>query len=194
MSKITSKNLSYNTALPPFLARLQSANASGDGRHEYAIARPKKTRTADEEAEDEPLVFDEGSGESLSKKEWEERELEGKKEGDKDGEEEAPGEKKDTEKEKEKEKFVEIGGGRKRKVGKIIGGDNTDDGEESTKQVDIKKPKPKSESNSTSKGSKIPKTTDTGSGTGTATGKSTTKPTKGLKKGKKIKLSFGDDE
>ena len=59
--KITSKNLSYNAALPPFLARLQ-AQASGDsGPNPQSAAqrRSGKKRSASEDAEDAPLVVDE---------------------------------------------------------------------------------------------------------------------------------------
>src|SRR4051794_18780808 len=74
MSKITPKNLQYDSSLPPFLARLQANNNSRDGRQEFHAARPKKPRNAEEEAEDEPVYFDEGTGETLTKSEWEERE------------------------------------------------------------------------------------------------------------------------
>ena len=75
MSKITPKNLSYDSTLPPFLQRLQANNHSHsrDGRAEFQVARPRKGRDAEADAEDEPVVFDEGSGETLTRKEWEER-------------------------------------------------------------------------------------------------------------------------
>lgn len=167
MSKITSKNLHYDDSLPPFLARLKANNAASDGRHEYTVARPKKARTAEDEAEDEPVYFDERSGETLTKSEWEAREagFEEGKEGEKaDGEESAV--KAELGKEG-KEKVAAIGGGKKRKAGKVVGGDEEDEATPLKKAVMETK-------------ASIP-------------GKKTEKG-KGVKKGKKIKLSFGDDE
>jgi len=117
MSKITAKNLSYDTTLPPFLARLQANNSSHDGRHEYDVVRPKKARNAEEDAEAEPVVFDEETGETLTKEEWETREK---------GEEVAVAEKSEGETTKDgtdKDKMAAIGVNKKRKVGKVIGGD-----------------------------------------------------------------------
>ncbi|KID78310.1 uncharacterized protein G6M90_00g041190 [Metarhizium brunneum] len=59
--KITSKNLSYHSSLPPFLARLhaQSAGAAGPDPLLAAQKRSAKKRSASEEAEDAPLVVDE---------------------------------------------------------------------------------------------------------------------------------------
>ncbi|TVY81702.1 hypothetical protein LSUE1_G003838, partial [Lachnellula suecica] len=70
MSKITPKSLSYDATLPPFLARLQSSN---NGPSTFQAARPSKPRTAEDEAEDEPVYFNEESGETLTKKEWEDK-------------------------------------------------------------------------------------------------------------------------
>ncbi|KAK4505728.1 hypothetical protein PRZ48_003693 [Zasmidium cellare] len=68
--KIKSKDLSYDSSLPPFLQRLRDQNAGrGDtDRHERAIARPKKSKDPNED--DGPTVVDE-SGETLSKDEVE---------------------------------------------------------------------------------------------------------------------------
>lgn len=170
MSKITPKNLSYDSTLPPFLARLQESNASSDGRHEFQAARPKKARTAEDEAEDEPVYFDEGSGETLTKSEWEDREA--KEEGEEEGAVGREDEGKKIEVEGGKEKAVvvaAIGAGKKRKVGRIVGGD--EDEEENIKH------------------STEPKVSKAGEGKKVDAAKS-----KGKKKGKKIKLSFGDDD
>jgi len=180
MSKITPKNLSYDTTLPPFLARLQSQNASNDGRQDYHAARPKKPRDAELDAEDEPVYFDEQSGETLTKGEWEERE---KFEG---GEEtvSTEGEAKDVpeggkEMDKEKEKVAAIGGSKKRKAGKVVGADEQGeaDGQNATGTK-----KSSTENRKPATGSKP------------AGGKPADKGGKAMKKGKKIKLSFGDDE
>ncbi|KAL2075723.1 hypothetical protein VTL71DRAFT_666 [Oculimacula yallundae] len=167
MSKITSKNLHYDDTLPPFLARMRANENTSDGRHEYTVARPKKARTAEDEAEDEPVYFDEGSGETLTKSEWEKKEEEeGKKEENEvkqiEGREEGDGGKEG----KEKEKVAAIGASRKRKAGKVVGGEDEEENEDRGKKVTAAK------QTSVKKAEK----------------------SKPAKKGKKIKLSFGDDE
>lgn len=69
--KIKSKDLKYDSSLPPFLQRLHDQRgAQGDGdRHERAIARPKKPKEAGDD--DEPTVVDE-RGETLTKKQFDE--------------------------------------------------------------------------------------------------------------------------
>ncbi|KAG0648926.1 hypothetical protein D0Z07_4792 [Hyphodiscus hymeniophilus] len=172
MSKITPKNLSYDPTLPPFLQRLQENNSSRDGRNGFQSARPKKARNPEDEVEDEPVYFDEESGETLSKREWEEKEK--AEEGDdggehgKEGEEQGRGH--EEKKAGEKESIAAIGGSKKRKAGKVIGA-NDEDGDEKVKEViagDINRVK----KDEAKKGEgKIVK-----------------------KKGKKVKLSFGDEE
>ena len=169
MSKITPKNLQYDSTLPPFLARMQANNTSRDGRHEFSTARPKKARNAEDDAEEEPVYFDEGTGETLTKGEWEEREKvnAGDEEvgAEKDGMG-STGVRKDGESKEGAEKIAAIGGSRKRKGGKVIGGED----EEGKEGVVLKDKKDsKAEGNKPEKG-------------------------KAAKKGKKIKLSFGDDE
>ena len=68
--KIKSKDLSYESTLPPFLQRLHAQKAGrGDlDRHEQPIARPKRAKAHEEE--DEPTVVDE-AGETISKAELE---------------------------------------------------------------------------------------------------------------------------
>ncbi|KAF7558331.1 hypothetical protein G7046_g5824 [Stylonectria norvegica] len=60
-NKITAKNLSYDTSLPPFLAalRAQAAGVSGPDPILAAQRRAAKKRSSSEEAEDNPLVVDE---------------------------------------------------------------------------------------------------------------------------------------
>jgi len=159
MSKITAKNLHYCTSPPPFLARLKAGHAAQDGRSEIQNVRPRKGRSEDEEKEDEPLVFDEGTGESLTKGEWERRERgrEAREEVQANSKEEEgtgltePGK-------VASEGLFEIGMGKKRKVGKLVGGEEGEAASlEGKPGGDIEKGKAK-------------------------------------KKGKKIKLSFGDDQ
>ncbi|TGO62841.1 hypothetical protein BOTNAR_0108g00020 [Botryotinia narcissicola] len=185
MSKITSKNLSYNSTLPPFLQRLQSNHASSsDGRHEFTISRPRKPIDEDAERESEPVVFDEVSGETLSKEEWERREKEREEEGGVKESEEGEGEGEGMDKKESAKVAVGIGGSKKRKVGKVIGGledEEIEKGEEEEKS-----------------GNKASSKKDTGNQKKSESGKvgaaSKTKPKAAAKKGKKIKLSFGDDE
>ncbi|RFU26496.1 hypothetical protein B7463_g9831, partial [Scytalidium lignicola] len=187
MSKITSKNLHYDTTLPPFLARLQANQGASDGRHEFTVARPKKPRNAEEDAEDEPVVFDEVSGESLTRKEWEERAQEETKSKDKDEDEKDGGGGQELSREegneRVKEKIAEIGVAKKRKAGKVIGGDDEDESDEA--KVISKK----------TDGKKIERASASADRSATKSeGKKLEKGGKASKKGKKIKLSFGDDE
>jgi len=186
--KINPKNLHYDTSLPPFLARLQAQNTNQDGRQDYHAARPKKPRDEDADREDEPVYFDEKSGETLTKGEWEEREkfeggggvLAEEGEGEPDGEgREGDGETKmkdEKEKEKEKEKVAAIGGARKRKAGKVIGsvGDDEDQGAQERPAKKI--------------------TTDEKTTSSTKTAEKKKGTSKPAKKAKKVALSFGDEE
>ena len=155
MSKITPKNLHYDDTLPPFLARLRANNASQDGRHEYTVARPKKARNAEDEAEDEPVYFDEGTGETLTKTEWEAKDAAldieaGQGEG-KDGIE-IEGGKETT---GSKEKLAAIGSSKKRKGGKMIGGDDEEPVLKSEKKPQLEAGKRAEKGKSAKKGKKI---------------------------------------
>jgi hypothetical protein len=192
--RITPRNLSYNTSLPPFLQRLHNSNASSslDGRHEFAVARPKRARNPDADEEDEPAYVDEGTGEVISREEYAALvSSEGKPGGAGDGDigeggagsgdrvAEAGTETstlKENEKEKEKENLAAIGGGpRKRKAPKVIGSVESED--EDAKEKADSKPKADLKPGEAKKG---------------ASGSVSKRGKKG--KGKKIKLSFGDDE
>jgi hypothetical protein len=169
MSKITPKNLHYDSSLPPFLARLQANNNPNGGRHEFPIARPKKARNADEEAEDEPVYFNEESGETLTRSEWEAREAKDaeEEEGDAEGTESKVVTKSDG-----KEKVAAIGVTKKRKVGKVVGAEDDD-----VETIEMK-PKKSSSAAGESKAAK-------------AEGKKGEKSKPG-KKAKMMKLSFDD--
>jgi hypothetical protein len=185
--KITPKNLSYDGSLPPFLQRLHANNtSSADGRHERAIARPRRARDADADAEDEPAYVDEETNHTLSKEEYaalvggkdEDRDAKETKTAGEDAEEKKIADKKNDESaganQKEKEKLASIGGSRKRKVVKVVGtGSDEEDGI----------PQNGDTTQNESKGNDVAKTS----------GAISTKPTKKLKP-KKVKLSFNDDE
>jgi hypothetical protein len=168
MSKITPKNLQYDSTLPPFLARLQQNNSNSDGRHEYIVSRPKKARNPEDEAEDEPVYFNEETGETLTKSQWEEREGDSKTKDSRGIEEDEAGLREAAKVEgenKDKERLAAIGGSKKRKVGKVIG--TEDEGEEKPARLSGEKKAVKLDGKKIEKG----------------------KPTK---KAKKVKLSFDD--
>ena len=168
MSKITSKNLSYDTTLPPFLQKLQNVNASLDGRHEYAIARPKRARDAQDVEDDAPAYVDEETNHTLSKNEY--AALVERKEEDQKLED-APVNTSTTPVDaalpREEEKIATIGAAKKRKLGRTIAGDDDDDDiSKAVKEVDAL----------------------------TGTKAKADNIAKAKKKGKKIKLSFNEDE
>lgn len=176
--KITSKNLSYDDSLPPFLARLRNQHASSSAEPDPILAsrrRAAKPRSASEEAEDGPLVVDEEgvtvSGVTVGK-DGTVTEHQNEDEGDDDESRSRVGRAGDTEKAKE-ENVAAIGAGKKRKIGKIVGGGDDDEEEGSVKasSKDIKTTKSKTNDKS-QESSKAGK----------------------KKKAKKIKLSFGDEE
>ncbi|TKA23538.1 hypothetical protein B0A50_07116 [Salinomyces thailandicus] len=77
--KIKSKDLAYDSALPPFLQRLRDQNVGRDtDRHEREIARPRRAKQAEEE-EDGPTVVDE-KGEVLGREQVDEMGKDGRSE------------------------------------------------------------------------------------------------------------------
>ncbi|KAM0722114.1 hypothetical protein Q7P37_001555 [Cladosporium fusiforme] len=158
--KIKSKDLQYDSSLPPFLQRLRAQNAGygedGDpDRHERPLARPKKAKNPDED--DGPTVVDE-SGETVSKEEYE-KQLKGTAEGEEeggnvtgelkgDGQPEASGAPPAESASRVEQKITDGTTVKKRKVGKVVGDDNEDDtkdntGQKNTAQKPAKKAKKK---------------------------------------------------
>lgn len=185
--KITPKNLSYNTTLPPFLARLrgQGGGSSFDGPDPILAAqrRPTKRRTSAEDEEDAPLVVDESGhavggvsvgrdGTVIEREEGDGATAEDTAKGVSGAGDEADG----RDRSKDTEKVASIGAGKKRKVGRVVGGDAE---EGTTAEGDSRPSKEKAK-----KGQ---------SGEENGGGKVSIAP-KSKKKVKKIKLSFGDDE
>jgi hypothetical protein len=175
MSNIKSKDLTYdkNASQPAFLQRLRDQNSaiSSTGRHEQPIARAQRPKNNDDD--DAPTYVVEGSSETLSKAEYEKLtsgETEDSKFGDvKDmvtGEltgdsPKASGALPDEDDGGPTRASVTVDAGKatkKRKMAKVVGGDDEDEA--------------------------TPKDTS----------KDESKPKKLKKKGKPIKLSFGDDE
>lgn len=128
--KIKSKDLSYESTLPPFLQRLhaQKAGRGDEDRHERPVARPKRAKANAED--DEPTVVDE-SGETLSKEELErmtsaasgEVEEGGNVKGGVEGEPEpkASGALPDDEVKRGEQKVTDGTAMKKRKVAKVVG-------------------------------------------------------------------------
>ncbi|KAK1965172.1 hypothetical protein LZ32DRAFT_606219 [Colletotrichum eremochloae] len=161
--KITSKNLSYDTTIPPFLRALH-AQAAGNAADPDPILskrrRAGKKRSDSEDAEDAPLVVDDegnvvdvrvnkdgGVDENALKKDGE-------------GDETATA----KEERREAEKLAGIGASKKRKAGKVVGGDAAEDAGD---DKDVSEDAKKGEKNDEGAKKKAAK-----------------------KKGKKIKLSF----
>lgn len=67
---IKSKDLSFNKQEPAFLRRMREANSGLGDRHERPIARPQRMRDPNAEEEDAPTYVDEDGG-TLSKAEYE---------------------------------------------------------------------------------------------------------------------------
>lgn len=195
MSKIKPKDLQYDTTLPPFLQRLKAGQPDSDGRHERAIARPKRARNPEDDEEDEPTYVDE-SGVNLGRGElWElgvkkgaagklaeEGETGGsgdEKEGGAEREEQGG----EEEQAKEREKLASIGAARKKRTGKVIGGEGDEKEREDSAAIKSLKEAINAQDNK--------QNGSVGAKAG-ADGGAKAKTTK--KKAKKIKLSFGDDE
>ncbi|KAI1503337.1 hypothetical protein F5X99DRAFT_407157 [Biscogniauxia marginata] len=198
--KINSKNLSYSSELPPFLARLRGQGGrygDNDGPDQILAARRRPAgrhvRTASEEAEDAPIVVDEeGNVVDLREKDVDGLAQEKEEEKDSDEKEKEESRKRET----EKARVASIGASKKRKVGRLIGGDADDDkGDSNIAKAarDVRRIlNTEADADSARQGAnkkKYEKTTD--AATTTTTGKS--KITANKKKAKKIKLSFGDD-
>ncbi|KAK1241909.1 hypothetical protein MKX07_007732 [Trichoderma sp. CBMAI-0711] len=175
--KVNAKNLSYNSSLPPFLAalRAQAAGATGPDPILAAQRRGAKKRSGSEEAEDTPLVVDEHGNAledlKVNKDGTVEEAAVAAKAEDQAEEESKDDGKLDAAKKSEAEPARASIGGRKRKVGKVVGEEAHDGAAESAAT---------GKKSETSK-----KETDDAEQT------SNRKP---KKKAKKIKLSFDEDE
>ncbi|KIW86284.1 hypothetical protein Z517_01679 [Fonsecaea pedrosoi CBS 271.37] len=182
------KNLQYNKQEPSFLRRLKGEVGGLDGRNNVQIPRPKRDRlkTGDDD-EDEPVILDE-RGERVEKAEFE-RMMKGEDGTPNPSEAEDAGatgaqlaEHQDGENH-ERQKVTEIGSAanaKKRKVGKVVGGEEEREISDDHRTENAKKHKdPPKEKDENPAAGKI--------------GPSAAKPA-AKKKGKKIKLSFDDPE
>lgn len=176
--KINSKSLSYSSDLPPFLRALHAQAGGGSSSHgggpDPILAgrrRAAKKRSQSEEAEDQPLIVDEhGNTVQLDEADASQH---GESSKPSDGQEGAAGASQTESEDKAKAtpSYIGVGGaGRKRRLGKVVGAEESQDA-----AVDTKEGNPADRQKSQSKASKnggIPK----------------------KKVAKKIKLSFDDEE
>ncbi|KAH7307959.1 hypothetical protein B0I35DRAFT_442544 [Stachybotrys elegans] len=137
--KITSKNLSYDTSLPPFLAalRAQASGATGPDPLLAAHRRAVKKRSGSEEAEDAPLIVDE-NGNTVT--------LELDQDGEVKKQDATTEEKEEHDAKVEKKDEKSAIGARKRKVGKVVGeaaDDNKSNDSKADKTVPAEPPKDK---------------------------------------------------
>ncbi|KAH8178540.1 hypothetical protein LIA77_00059 [Sarocladium implicatum] len=169
--KITSKNLSYSTNLPPFLAALhaEAGNATGPDPLLARQRRGVKKRSASEEAEDVPLVVDD-EGNAVEVEVEKDGTVKSKDQPDSEGRADEIEETGSTDQTSRKEEAKSGFGARKRKAGRVIGDES---GQEEEEKKDAR-------ANSNAKQHE---------------GKSETqvKEKKPKKKGKKIKLSFDEE-
>jgi hypothetical protein len=130
-------------------------------------ARPKRARDADDDAEDEPVYVDEETGETVTRSEFEERGREVER-GEGEGEIAEEGEgMREAEGNKDGRDKAGVTGIKRRKARRIVGEEEEEEKEGGAGEEEEKKREPE--------GRKLEKG-------------------KVAKKGKKIKLSFGDDE
>lgn len=118
--KFNSKNLTYDSAPPPFLAALKAQAAGSQGPDPILSShrRPTKKRAGSEEAEDAPLVVDE-DGNAIAVKVSKDGTVEETE--SKTGNEEQEASQEDAKDSKKDEDCKISFGARKRKVGKVIG-------------------------------------------------------------------------
>lgn len=189
-AKINGKSLHYDQSLPPFLARLRGqATADAAQAPDPILAarrRPAKQRSRSEDAEDAPLVVDEagnvvasvsverdGTVKEVAAGSSGRREAGGDVEDDEGTTRQTPADVVDS----AVENVAGIGGSKKRKAGRVIGGGEQDQDQDHDQ-----------DRNSESAGKN-------NAGTGGPEKEKIGKPiAKGKKKAKKIKLSFGDDD
>lgn len=189
--KFKARDLSYDSALPPFLQRLRALHSSNtaDGRHERPQSRPKRVRAEEDEEEDEPTYVAE-DGTTMTHAEMMEMGMNGQANArnaedamDVDTPElDMTRSNSSGEREigrgtmgREKEKLAAIGAGRRRKAGRVVGAELSPD----------------------SRGASRDRSEPTENQMRDLETEAVTAPIaapKPKKKMKKVKLSFGDDE
>ncbi|KAI5860599.1 hypothetical protein GGS23DRAFT_230894 [Durotheca rogersii] len=202
--KITSKNLAYTSELPPFLARLrgQHQQQRDSDRPDPLLAahrRAARPRSASEEAEDAPLVVDEAGNtvhfdfeDETDTADVPSQAVDGREGGTGAGAGAGAGADKgrggeNQNEARNQEKVAGIGAGKKRKVGRVVGGDDGEEGEEERGQHTKAR---------IAKGDRQLATPTAKNSDRKGEADTSTKDAKQAKKkkAKKIKLSFGDDD
>ncbi|KAI0127275.1 hypothetical protein BJ170DRAFT_624805 [Xylariales sp. AK1849] len=177
--KITSKNLSYDQTLPPFLARLRGQQVSDSQSPDPILAarrRPGRIRSASEDAEDAPIVVDEEGNVVHLKAD----QLGGEDEDEEQQDESINTAQKEPETKPDTEKVAGIGAAKKRKIGRVVGGSGEDGSNEDIAKA-VKATRAMARNGIKEEVKPITK------GDGERSNKK-------VKKVKKVKLSFGDDE
>ncbi|KAI9679028.1 MAG: hypothetical protein M1829_001698 [Trizodia sp. TS-e1964] len=127
------KNLSYELKEPSFLRKLKSEiGGSAEHRHERPLARPRKAKEADDD--DEPTYVDEESHETITKAEYEVLVAESAVDRNQKGAAPDPLKSEGLQPKindnlaaaglAAPEQIADIGARKKRKVGKVVGGDD----------------------------------------------------------------------
>ncbi|KAI1273657.1 hypothetical protein F5Y07DRAFT_251572 [Xylaria sp. FL0933] len=211
--KITSKNLTYDTSLPPFLARLRGQQSARSGPDPILAAhrRPGQKRSASEEAEDAPVVVDEDGNVVtgfLVGSEEDKVEATGQETGQQQHNSLQDQENRGEGDLAQKEKVAGIGGSRKRKVGRVVGEGQSseDEGERKGEKKTKAEKKSKDDDARIAKASadvrrlvgydeEIPNRASDAPAAKRSDDKTTkSATTKKKKPAKKIKLSFRDDD
>lgn len=168
--KITSKNLTYDSTLPPFLAALRGQAVRSQGPDPILSGRRRgaKKRSSSEEVEDAPLVLDE-DGNAVAVEFDKDGTVKELQNAQRDAKEDTSGpgdqpEDEDKASKRETESKTSFGA-RKRKVAKVVG----DTAPEADEKGDAKKPQDEQAASTAGADKKL------------------------KKKAKKIKLSFDDD-
>lgn len=186
--KFNSKNFSYDAKPPPFLAALQAqaAGHSSNGPDPLSAGRRRagKKRSASEDAEDVPLVVDEQGNVVALTVDKDGAVAAGQHDDPRDvdaaaADGSAKTDSAETAEKQDTESKISIGG-RKRKFGKVVGGDEDADDKE------------KATATETRHGKDAPGKGDKDAGKDGKDGK-TTGDKKPKKKSTKIKLSFDED-
>lgn len=209
--KISTKNLHYDQTLPPFLARLRNQHtaAIGDGPDPLLAAhrRAAKPRDPADVDQDAPVIVDEqghvvAAGTMRVGADGSVTQLVAHHDDDDDEAAAAAGERvgKDGDEggsEVQGKKSLEsgmIGGKRKRKVGKVVGAATVDDEEDGDVEEQGEQRGKEEQGNKTKSKKKDEQGSKAGNKTDAEDTKAKNGTSKGKKKAKKIKLSFGDGD
>ena len=137
-SKFNAKNLHYEKpAEPAFLRKLRGQTASADGRTDVQHARPGKKSRLDMDGDDDgpTIAYEREGGGNVGRDEYEaltksKLVVVEEEEGEKSEAKEKVGDESVETVEREKQRVADVGGLKKRKVGKVVAGDYDDGGDD----------------------------------------------------------------